>query len=125
MCTDVINPKGTTQGRFSRVEEYNIFCFAPNAFIERSVDNLLNLVEEDRKPRWKGLLRSGTSARREDRENMFYPVLIDVARKCAVKAGNSLPYPEAPDYSPVDGYEVAWPIRRDGSYGRWGVTQLF
>ena len=121
MCTDVINPKGTTQGRFSRVEEYNIFCFAPNAFIERSVDNLLNPVEEDRKPRWKGLLRSGTSARREDRENMFYPVLIDAARKCAVKAGNSLPYPETPDYSPVDGYEVAWPIRRDGSYGRWGV----
>ena len=121
MCTDVINPKGSTQGRFSRVEEYNIFCFASESFIERSIDNLLNPVEENRKPRWKGLLRSGTSARREDRENMFYPVYIDAARKCVVKAGNSLQYPEEPDFSPVDGYEVAWPIRRDGSYGRWGV----
>lgn len=25
MTTDVINPKGVTQGRFSRVEEYNIY----------------------------------------------------------------------------------------------------
>lgn len=72
MVTTVINPKGVTQGRFSRVEEYIVYCFAPNAFIDASDDNLLNPPVSNRKPRWKGLLRSGTNARREDRKNMFY-----------------------------------------------------
>jgi len=30
MVTAVINPKGVTQGRFSRVEEYVVYCFAPD-----------------------------------------------------------------------------------------------
>jgi len=72
MITSVINPKGVTQGRFSRVEEYVIYCFAPNAFVADSNDNLLNLPDLDRKPRWKGLLRSGTDAARNDRESITF-----------------------------------------------------
>lgn len=122
MTTDVINPKGVTQGRFSRVEEYNIFCFAPNAFVDESNDNLLNPPEEKTRVRWKGLLRSGTDALREDRENMFYPVLIDDSIKRVIAAGNPLPLEEQPDIEArIDGYAVAWPIREDGSWGRWGV----
>ena len=70
MTTDVINPKGVTQGRFSRVEEYNIFCFASNAFVAESNDNLLNLPNDKKYPRWKRLLRSGTDALRADREGI-------------------------------------------------------
>lgn len=122
MTTDVINPKGVTQGRFSRVEEYNIFCFAQNAFVADSDDNLLNPPEAKKYPRWKGLLRSGTDAQREDRENMFYPVLIDDVAGKVAKVGDSLPLPLIPDVEKkIEGYAVAWPIRKDGSFGRWSV----
>lgn len=36
MVTIVINPKGSTRGRFSRVEEYAFFCFMPNAYVSGS-----------------------------------------------------------------------------------------
>lgn len=122
MTTDVINPKGVTQGRFSRVEEYNIFCFAPDAYVADSEDNLLNPPDKKKVPRWKGLLRSGTDAQREDRENMFYPVLIDAELGKVVGAGQPLPLPQIPNLDEkIDGYSVAWPIRNDGSYGRWSV----
>ena len=122
MVTTVINPKGVTQGRFSRVEEYIVYCFAPNAFIDASDDNLLNPPVSNRKPRWKGLLRSGTNARREDRKNMFYPVLIDTEFGKVVGTGESLPFNEYPNFDlKIEGYDVAWPIRTDGSLGNWGV----
>lgn len=122
MTTYVINPKGVTQGRFSRVEEYAIYCFGPKAFVSGSFDNLLNPIEVSRKPRWKGLLRSGTNSRREDRKNLFYPVYIDVANGKVAGTGETLPYEEMPSFDPVNGYQVAWPIRTDGSLGNWGVS---
>ncbi|KAF5055313.1 DNA methylase [anaerobic digester metagenome] len=122
MITAVTNPKGVTQGRFSRVEEYAIFCFAKNAFVADSKDNLLNIPNPNRKPRWKGLLRSGTDALRTDRESMFYPVLIDAEKQMIIRAGHYLPISQNPVLGDkIDGYDVAWPIRRDGSYGRWSV----
>ncbi len=122
LVTIVVNPKGVTQGRFSRVEEYAIFCFGPNAFVSGSNDNLLNPPEKNKKPRWKGLLRSGTNARREDRKNMFYPVYIDESIGKVVGAGEALPYEQEPVLGEkVNGYFAAWPIRSDGSYGNWGV----
>ncbi|WP_391203248.1 site-specific DNA-methyltransferase [Psychrobacillus sp. L4] len=122
MVTAVINPKGVTQGRFSRVEEYIIYCFAPNAFVDPSDDNLLNPPVSNRKPRWKGLLRSGTNARREDRKNMFYPVLIDTKLGKVVGTGESLSFEEYPNFDlKIDDFDVAWPIRTDGSLGNWGV----
>lgn len=122
MTTDVINPKGVTQGRFSRVEEYNIFCFAPDAYVADSDDNLLNPPELKKVPRWKGLLRSGTDAQREDRENMFYPVLIDESIGAVAKVGDPLPLEIIPNIEErIEGYPVAWPIRKDGSFGRWSV----
>jgi Adenine specific DNA methylase Mod len=122
MVSAVINPKGVTQGRFSRVEEYVVYCFAPNAFVADSDDNLLNPPDPNRKPRWKGLLRSGTDALRSDRVSMFYPVFIDSEHQTVVKAGSYLPLPELPEIGKkYEGFDVAWPIRRDGSFGRWSV----
>lgn len=122
MVTAVINPKGVTQGRFSRIEEYVIYCFAPNAFVQDSDDNLLNPPDPKRKPRWKGLLRSGTDSLRADRESMFYPVLIDREKQTVVSAKSYLPLPTLPNIGEkIDGYDVAWPIRKDGALGRWSV----
>lgn len=124
MVTYVINPKGVTQGRFSRVEEYAIYCFMPYAMVPRSNDNLLNVVEDKRtlKPRWKVLLRSGTNSRRADRKNMFYPIYVDLERRRVVSAGESLPFDQEPILNEkVGDYYTAWPIRTDGTYGNWGV----
>jgi adenine-specific DNA-methyltransferase len=124
LVTIVINPKGVTQGRFSRVEEYAIFCFGNQARVNSLGDDLLSSVKPhaNTKPRWKGLLRSGTNARRQDRHRMFFPVLIDSKRNAIVGAGDYLPLDQNPDLdAKVDGYAAAWPIRMDGSFGNWGV----
>lgn len=123
MVTIVINPKGIFQGKFSRVEEYAIFCFMPNAKLSSSKDPLLGEASPVKKPRWKGLLRSGSRAAREHTYNEFYPILVDASVGRVIKALD----PPPKDYHPVfgekiDGYDVAWPIRSDGSEGLWGVT---
>ncbi len=123
MVTIVINPKGNTRGRFSRVEEYAIFCFMPDAYVVPGADSLLGELTQSKKPRWKGLLRSGADSRREDSKNLFYPILIDSSRGKIVKALDALPFPEKPSIgSKIDGYDVAWPIRSDLSEGRWMLS---
>lgn len=127
--TIVNNPKGVTQGYLSRVEEYAFFCFAPDCKIFSTDDDLLTFKEsktsEDGlvRPRWKGLLRSGDEARREDREQMFYPVWINPNTRRIIKAGEYLPLGIEPDFSLVDeeGNIAVWPVRKDLSLGRWGV----
>ncbi|NWG76214.1 MAG: site-specific DNA-methyltransferase, partial [Rubrivivax sp.] len=124
LVTIVINPKGVTQGRFSRVEEYALFCFGSQAFVKGLGDDLLSPVERDANsaPRWKGLLRSGTNARRHDRHKMFFPVLIDKERQAVVGAGDYLPLDQDPELgAEIEGYAAAWPIRTDGTFGNWGV----
>jgi len=122
MITIVINPKGNAQGRFARVEEYAIYCFMPNASIKGVHDDLLTQGEPEKKVRWKGLLRSGTDAQREDREGMFYPILIDPKQGFAVDVGDPLPINKSPKLgAKINGKNVAWPIRDDGSLGRWSV----
>lgn len=138
MVTIVINPKGVTRGGFSRVEEYAFFCLFGSATARSwSLDDLLTLGADDlersdeakgqvARPRWKGLLRSGSAARRQDRPNMFYPVLVDQRRSAVVGVGDVLPLGEEPDFGKTDdGLSRAWPVRtgrgKEPELGRWGV----
>ena len=122
MVTVVINPKGVTQGRLSRVEEYIVYCFNPVARTKGGSDDLLNPVSASLTPRWKGLLRSGGEAQRKDRTDMFYPIWVDNKRSKIVEIGEPLPLPELPILGiKKNGLSVAWPVRSDGSLGRWGV----
>ena len=127
MVTIVINPKGVTQGYLSRVEEYAIYSFGPDAELSAVPDDLLThreevMSDEPARPRWKGLLRSGDEALRADRPNMYYPVWLDPETRRLVRAGESLKDGLDPTYEEVEGNLVAaWPVRSDGSQGRWGV----
>lgn len=131
MVTIVINPKGVTQqGRFSRVEEYALFVFGNGSSVTGRGDDYLTPSAEDeaedsdivRRPRWKGLLRSGDASRRVDREDMFYPVLIDPTRGAVVDAGDPLPIDQQPDFeTKIKDLVPVWPVRTDRSLGRWGV----
>ena len=82
------------------------------------------LVPHACEPRWKGLLRSGTNARREDRVNMFFPVLIDEAKKKIVGVGEPLLEGEPTLGKKVKRYAAAWPIRTNGQWGNWGVGHI-
>jgi adenine-specific DNA-methyltransferase len=122
MVTIVINPKGSTRHRFSRVEEYAFFCFMPNATVSSGNDPMLGEISKSsgNKPRWKGLLRSGADAQREDSPNLFYPILIDKETNTIVRAEAAVPLGVEVDYDQtIDGYDVAYPIRSDMSEGRW------
>lgn len=120
IVTIVINPKGVARGRFSRVEEYAVYCFMPEALVNGSEDSMLGAKPITNKVRWASLLRSGTDARREDSKNLFYPILVDSINKRVVKAGKTLPFGQAPRLGEkIEGYDVAWPIRSDLSEGRW------
>lgn len=123
MVTIVINPKGSTRGRFSRVEEYAFYCFMPNAYVSGGTDPMLGEVSGSAvhsQPRWKGLLRSGMGSKREDSPNLFYPILVDKEAHRIIRAEKSIPLGIEPDYDEkIDGYDVAWPIRNDGTAGRW------
>lgn len=128
LVTIVINPKGVTQGYLSRVEEYAIFCFGPAARVASVPDDLLThrdqppTSSEVQRPRWKGLLRSGDESLRADRPNMFYPIWLDPETRRLAHAGDPLPLGKEPDRGVVrDGLVAAWPTRRDGAQGRWGV----
>lgn len=122
MVTCVTNPTGATQGRFSRIEEYAIYCFASGAYVNSCEDPMIGENVVTKHVRWKSLLRSGTSARREDRKNMFYPVYVDSKLQVVVNAGFPLPYNQEPNFNSVNGYEVVWPVRSDGTLGRWSVS---
>lgn len=126
MVSIVINPKGSTRGRFSRVEEYALFCFMPNAYVQSGSDSMLGKqIEENEhiQPRWKGLLRSGIGSARSDSPNLFYPILIDEVNNRIVRAEAAIPLDTTPDYkAKIEGYSVAWPVRNDGSEGRWMLS---
>jgi adenine-specific DNA-methyltransferase len=130
-ATIVINPKGVTQGRFSRVEEFAVFLFRPGVMPAGKADDLLTPEPDEgfdavagREPRWKGLLRSGTNARREDRQNMFFPVLIDKGKNKIVGVGEALLVGEPVLGKKVKGFAAAWPIRTNGQWGNWGVGHI-
>jgi adenine-specific DNA-methyltransferase len=124
MVTIVINPKGVAQGKFSRVEEYAFFVFNQAALVKGGSDDLLTLGMDktpfQAEPRWAGLLRSGTNARRDDRPTMFYPVLVDPDSGAVVDVGDILSLGKSPDLSKkIRGLTAVWPIRTDGSFGYW------
>jgi len=127
MVTIVINPKGVTQVRFSRVEEHALFAFFGSAAVKGRGDDYLTPLPDDEpdeegRPRWKGLLRSGAAAERAARKSMFYPVLIDPDRQAIVGVGEPLPIDEVPDFdAKVDGQTAVWPVRKGGELGRWAV----
>jgi adenine-specific DNA-methyltransferase len=125
MATIVINAKGVSQGRLARTEEYAMFVFMPSAFLPVHYDDLLSLdsaIQTQEKPRWERLLRGGTDSRREDSPTLFYPIHIDPVKKKITGVGGIMPLGQDPDLNSYPKMTVAWPIRTDGSLGRWQVS---
>jgi adenine-specific DNA-methyltransferase len=125
MATIVINQKGVSQGRLARTEEYAIYVFMPNAFLPVYHDDYLSLdesIQTQKAPRWERLLRGGTDSQREDSPTLFYPVFVDPDNKKIIGVGEIMPLGQNPDLTKYPDKTVAWPIRKDGSYGRWQAS---
>lgn len=125
MVTIVVTPGGVTQGRFSRVEEYALYCFNEDASLAFSDDDLLSPEIEtganNADSFWQSLIRRGVGSRREDRFGMFYPIFVDPNQKRIVSVGEPLPRGQTPKELEAENRTVAWPIRSDGSLGRWRI----
>lgn len=139
MVTALTNPKGVARGQeFYRVDEYLFVVYVGRAAVSKGTDPMIltgkrNVADEGGTPhaegaakkevRWGNLLRSGTDARRIDRKHQFYPIFLNAQDGSLHSVGEALLPPTAPRTSvrPPNGALAVWPIRKDGSEGRWQV----
>ncbi|MEH6540090.1 site-specific DNA-methyltransferase [Halopseudomonas sp.] len=136
MVTSLINPKGVARGQeFYRVDEYIYFVFFGNAAVNKGNDPMIltgkrndqpesGVSDKPKKVRWGNLLRSGTDAKRVDRKHQFYPIFLDKDTGRLHSIGQPL-LPVTRNRNTVsapEGTIAVWPIRKDGSEGRWQVS---
>ena len=142
MISNMINPKGSARGKeFYRVDEYIFYVYfgaaeisderIPGLCVSKSdlTDGASNSdgteIDEQNLPpvRWASLLRSGSGAQRENSELKFYPIYINMNSKEIIDCGGPLPLGEHPDFTKKnDDIIEVWPIRQDGSEGRWQLN---
>lgn len=132
MVSTLINPKGVARGKeFYRVDEYIFFVYFGFAAVHKTSDPMIlagdNEVSKQEKSvrevRWGSLLRSGTDAQREDRQHQFYPIFLEIDTGKLHSVGDPLlPVTKPRDtIQAPEGTLAVWPIRKDGSEGRWMV----
>jgi adenine-specific DNA-methyltransferase len=124
MVTMVTNQRGVARGQeFARVDEYAIVVFVGTAKVIQQPDDMLTSEDTLARQRidiWNRLMRRGTDSRRQDSPKQFYPIFIDPTRKAIVSVGDALPLEEDRRAVPTPaGLVAVWPIRTDGSEGRW------
>ncbi len=131
MVSSVIKPGGVSRkGYFSRSDEY-IFFIMMGRKTPCPTKNVAGFgfkqSDQPEKPKdplyWNTLWRSGSNARRVDRPDLFYPVFIDYTGR-VIRAGTPLPLDgDRKIHVPSSDNEIiVWPIRKDGSEGRWQLS---
>ncbi|WP_431813746.1 site-specific DNA-methyltransferase [Kocuria sp. cx-455] len=128
MISTVVNKAGSSRkGAFSRTDEYLFFVQIGSSSPKAVPLSLEWKVAEDKRAlslSWEQLLRRGTNAARADRPNGFYPIFIKQMPEGPVFVGVGDAY-FGSDWRAVSGGEgsvAVWPLRSDGSEGRWRVS---
>ena len=132
MVSSVINPKGAARASaFSRTDEYVYFVMFGLASPQpTALDTEWKIVKDRRaeRLRWAELLRSGSDPLRSDSPNQFYPIFIQNSNDGPKFHSVGEPYygQNRDEIAPPAGTVAIWPIRADGSEGRWsnGVDSL-
>jgi adenine-specific DNA-methyltransferase len=127
MISSMTNKKGSTRiGSFSRRDEYIYFVFIGNSYITRCNDDMISYKakETTKKTIWNSLLRRGADgSSRKENPNLFYPFLISVDTGKILDVGEPLEIESSRETVSVPvGTRLGWPIRSDGSEGRWQVS---
>lgn len=125
MISSVINPKGAARSlAFGRTDEYIYFVmFGAAAPLPTALDTEWKIVKDRRAEqlRWADLLRSGAGPLRSDSPNQFYPIFIYNTKDGPKfhSVGESYFGNNRTEIVPPEGTVAVWPIRSDGSEGRW------
>lgn len=125
MISSVINPKGSARASsFFRTDEYLYFVTLGKAApIPATLPNDWKISQDARagKLRWAELIRSGSGTRRQDSPNQFYPIFVRNTEDGPVfhSVGDAYYGADWMEISAPEDCEAIWPIRADGSEGRW------
>lgn len=129
MISSVIAPQGSTRGsQFKRSDEYIYFVFFGECGVTPlRLDGEWSNGQDTKTVRgtihWASLKRTGTEATRSDRPQMFYPVFLSEDCSRFHSIGDGIPIDVERDSIPIPkGCIAVWPIRRDGSEGRWQIA---
>lgn len=128
MVSSMINQAGSSRpGSFSRTDEYLFFVK-----FGQSAVKALPLEKEWMSGRgntrrmglyWNELMRTGPGARREDSPNLFFPIYISLNAQTFHSVGEPVGINVDRESVKHPGGVIArWPIRSDGSEGRWRVS---
>jgi adenine-specific DNA-methyltransferase len=127
MVSTVIKAGGVSRvGAFGRSDEYIYFVqFGASTASPSRLGPEWNPVRTRNKYklRWKNLMRSGTSARRDESPNQFYPVFVRNTEAGPVFDSVGEPFfgKDRNSVEPPTRCSAVWPIRQNGSEGRWQV----
>ena len=128
MVSSSINSAGATRkGTFARAAEYLFFVqLGSSKPAPQVLDAEWNAVKTDNKKDlyWSRLIRSGADSARADSVNQFYPIFIRDTDEGPVFVEIGEPY-FGQDLAAVKaptGSTAVWPIRKDGSEGRWRIS---
>ena len=125
MISSVINPKGAARASaFGRTDEYlYVLQFGKSSPSALELDSEWKIVEDKRAQglRWAELLRSGTDPQRSDSPNQFYPIFIRNTEEGVVfdSVGEAYEGEGWESLEPPQGTVAIWPIRSNGTEGRW------
>jgi len=128
MISTVINQAGSSRpGSFSRTDEYLFVVKVGAAAVEPLMlgDEWMSGRGNTRRKGlyWNELMRTGPGARRKDSPNLFFPIYLNSDATKFHSVGPALE--READKAWVDHPEnvvVRWPIRSDGTEGRWRVS---
>lgn len=122
-----INPAAVARnGYFGRSDEYYFFVMLGKAGVRPARLGAEWITTKGRthlgQIRWDLLRKSGSSPHREGHAGTFYPIFVSNDGARIVRIGDSID-PDVPRQSvePMKGEVVLWPIRDDGTEGRWAV----
>lgn len=122
-----INPKGTPDNGFGRVEEFIIFVALGAASPQPVLDPMFGEAPdlESTRVRWRGLTRTGANGVRSKSPGAYYPVFINKETGFIAGAGEVPPDGDSGDgVVPPPGTVAVWPTPRpDGTFGRWSVVK--
>lgn len=120
-----INPAAVArQGYFGRSDEYYFFVMLGEAGARAQVLGQEWITTKGRthtgEIRWDLLRKSGSSPTREGHPDTFYPFFISTDGKTLHSVGDPIGVgADRRDTVAPEGTVAVWPIRKDGSEGRW------
>lgn len=130
MVSSIIAQKGVARSSsFYRTNEYIYFLQFGNSSVQAlPLDEQWQLGKKESAASkgivWSQLRRSGTNDLRQDRPNLFYPLIFNSDGTKIIDVGDSMPLDQHPEASIEvrDNTLWLWPIKESGIEGNWQLS---